>query len=127
MRAARKWHGPAAITGALAMLAGVAALAPGASVAAATQSCGSHTITIRRPGEDGAPATKVKYTVSDITTQGVSCQAADSFLNKLYTSTTTGEPEKYKCTIGHFKVPPGKVPEVCARSGKKIQFAGQGG
>jgi hypothetical protein len=72
------------------------------------------------------PASKFTVTVNQITTQGVSCQAAESFLKKLYVS-STGVPEKYKCAVGHFKVPPGKVPEVCTRSGKKIQFAGQGG
>ena len=126
MRAAGRWHGPAAIGGTVAILLGGALLVPGASVAAATHSCGSHTITIEHPAEAGAPASKFKFTVSDVTTQGVSCQAADSFLNRLYTS-TTGTPEKYKCKLGHFKVPRGKVPEVCTRSGKKIQFAGQGG
>jgi hypothetical protein len=126
MRAARKLQGPAVLGSALAILAGTAALTPGASVAAATHNCGSKTITIEHPAENGAPASKFKLTVSQIMTQGVSCQAAASFFNKLYTS-TTGVPEKYKCTIGHFKVPRGKVPEICSRPGRRIQFAGQGG
>jgi hypothetical protein len=126
MRAARKWQGPAAIGSALALLAGAAALAPGASIAASTHSCGTKHITIEHKAENGSPASKFTVTVNDLTAHGVSCQTAVSFVKKLYTS-STGVPEKYKCAIGHFKVPPGKVPEVCTRSGKKIQFAGQGG
>jgi hypothetical protein len=124
MRAARKWQGPAAIGSALALLAGAAALTPGASIAATTHNCGTKHITIEHKAENGAPASKFTVTVNQITTQGVSCQAAASFLKKLY---GTGVPEKYKCTVGHFKVPPGKVPEICTRPGKRIQFAGQGG
>jgi hypothetical protein len=126
MRAARKWQGPAAIGSAVALLAGTAALAPGASIAATTHSCGTKSFTIEHKAENGLPASKFKVTVKQITTQGLSCQAAESFLEKLYVS-STGAPEKYKCAVGHFKVPPGKVAEVCTWSGKKIQFAGQGG
>ena len=111
----------------MALLAGAAALAPGASIAATTHNCGTKSFTIEHKAENGLPASKFKVTVKQITTQGVSCQAAESFLKKLYASTSSGVPEKYKCAVGHFKVPPGKVPEVCTRSGKKIQFAGQGG
>jgi hypothetical protein len=126
MRAARKWQGAAAIGSALALFAGAAALAPGASIAATTHTCGTKHITIERKAEAGLPASKMKITVNQVTTQGVSCQAAVSFLKKVYVS-STGAPEKYKCAIGHFKVPPGKVPEVCTRPGKKIQWAGEGG
>jgi hypothetical protein len=126
MGAARKWQGPAAIGSAVALLAGAAALAPGASIAATTHNCGTKSFTIEHKAENGTPASKIKVTVSQITAQGVSCQAAGSFLKKLYTS-GTGVPENYKCASGHFKVPLGKVPEVCTRSGKRIQFAGQGG
>jgi hypothetical protein len=108
------------------MLAGAAALAPGASIAATTHNCGRKSFTIEHKAENGLRASKFRVTVNQITTQGVSCQAAESFLKKLYVS-STGVPENYKCAVGHFKVPPGKVPEVCTRSGKKIQFAGQGG
>jgi hypothetical protein len=109
------------------MLAGAAALAPGASIAATTHNCGKKTFTVERKAENGLQANKFKVTVNQITTRGVSCQAAESFLKKLYVPSSPGVPEKYKCVVGHFKVPSGKVPEVCTRSGKKIQFAGQGG
>jgi hypothetical protein len=126
MRAARKWQGAAVVGSALALLAGAAALAPGASMAATNHACGSKHITIVRPSEGSVPASKITITVNDVSARGLSCQAAVSFLKKLYNS-STGVPEKYKCAIAHFKVPPGKVPEVCTRSGKRVQFAGQGG
>jgi hypothetical protein len=126
MRAARKWQGAAVVGSAVALLAGAAALAPGASIAATTHTCGTKHITIVRPAEGSLPASKITITVNDLSARGLSCHAAVSFLKKLYNS-STGVPEKYKCVIGHFKVPPGKVPEVCTRSGKRVQFAGQGG
>jgi hypothetical protein len=95
-------------------------------MAATTHNCGSKVITIERPGENGAPASKFKFPIEQITARGLGCQTAYSFLNKLYNS-SSGTPEKYKCTNGHFKVPAGKVPETCTKPGKKIQFAGEGG
>ena len=126
MKAARRWHGLATIGSALALSAALAALAPGASVAAGTHSCGSKTFTIEHKAEPGISASKFKVGVKQIKATGLSCKAAYAFLRKLYAS-TSGTPEKYKCTVGHFKVPAGKVPEICTRSGKKIKFAGQGG
>jgi hypothetical protein len=125
MKAVRKWQGPATLASAVALLCGAGALVPSASLAA-THQCGSKTITIERAGENGAPASKFKLPTVDISTQGVSCQAAYAFLTKLYNS-SSGTPEKYKCVVGHFKAPAGKVPEVCTRPGKKIQWAGAGG
>ena len=126
MKAARKWQGLATVGGVIAIFSGAAALAPGASIAATTHNCGNKTITFERPAENGSPASKFKLQTAQIVTQGVSCQAAYAFLTKLYNS-STGTPEKYKCAGAHFKVPAGKVPEVCTKPGKKIQFAGQGG
>jgi len=126
MRAAPKWQGAAVIGSAVALFTGAAAVAPGASIAATTHACGTKHLTIEHKAESGLPASKFTVTISQVSTRGVSCQAAVSFLKKLYSS-STGAPEKYKCAVGHFKVPPGKVPEVCTRSGKRIQFAGQGG
>ena len=125
MKAVRKWHGLATITSVIALAGGLTAVTPGVAVAA-THNCGNKTITFERPAENGAPASKFKLSTVAISTQGVSCQAAYAFLTKLYNS-STGTPEKYKCTTGHFKVPAGKVPEVCTRPGKKIQWGGQGG
>jgi hypothetical protein len=125
MKAARKWQGLATIASVMALAGGLAAITPGVAVAA-THSCGSKTVVIERAGEEGAPPSKFKFPVAQISTQGVSCQAAYAFLTKYYNS-TSGTPEKYKCAAGHFKVPSGKVPTACTRPGKKIQWAGQGG
>lgn len=126
MKAARKWQGLATVASFMALAGGLAAITPGVAVAA-THSCGNKTIVIERPGENGAPPSKFKMPTAAISTQGVSCQAAYAFITKLYNATTSGTPEKYKCVAGHFKVPAGKVPEVCTRPGKKIQWAGEGG
>ncbi len=126
MKAAPKLQGLATIASVMALAGGLAAITPGVADAA-THNCGSKTVTIERPGEDGQPASKFKLTVVQIATQGVSCQAAYTFLTKLYNSTSTTTPEKYKCTVAHFKVPSGKIPEACTRPGKRIQFGTQGG
>jgi hypothetical protein len=126
MKAARKWQGLATIASVMALAGGLAAITPGVADAA-THNCGSKSITIERPGEDGAPASKFKLTVVQITTQGVSCQAAYSFLTKIFNGSSSGTPEKYKCVVAHFKVPAGRVPEACTRPGKRIQFGAQGG
>jgi hypothetical protein len=125
MKASRRWQGLATIASVMALAGGLAAITPGVAVAA-THNCGSKNIVFERPGENGSPPSKFKLSTVQISTQGVSCQAAYAFLTKLYNS-STGTPEKYKCTVGHFKVPAGKVPEVCTRPGKKIQWGGQGG
>jgi hypothetical protein len=125
MKAARRWQGLATIASVMALAGGLAAIAPGIAVAA-THSCANKTIVYERAGEEGSPPSKFKLPTVQISTQGVSCQAAYAFLTKLYNA-TSGTPEKYKCALGHFKVPSGKVPEVCTRPGKKIQWAGQGG
>jgi hypothetical protein len=125
MKAARRWQGLATIASVVALAGGLAAITPGVAVAA-THNCGSKTIIFERAGEDGAPPSKLKLPTAQISTQGVSCQAAYAFLTKYYNS-TSGTPEKYKCASGHFKVPSGKVPTVCSRPGKKIQWAGEGG
>jgi hypothetical protein len=125
MKAARKWQGLATIASVTALAGGLAAITPGVAVAA-THTCANKTITIERPGEAGLPASKFKVPVAVVSTQGVSCQAAYSFIAKIYGG-QGGAPEKYKCTTGHFKAPAGRVPEVCTRPGKKIQWAGPGG
>jgi hypothetical protein len=125
MKAVGKWQGLAtlAVMGALAIA--IAALTPGALAAAPVHSCGNKVVVLEQPGETGQPATKFKLLIKQITSQGVSCSDAFKVVNALYTGSAT--PEKYKCTAGHFKVPVGRVPEVCTKPGKRITFAGQGG
>jgi hypothetical protein len=127
MKAVRKWQGPATLATALALAAGAVALTPGASAAAPVHECGSKTVIIEQPGEAGSAPTKFKLSVKAIKSQGVSCTDAYKFLTKLYNNHSTKTPESYTCKTAHFAVPAGRVPEVCSKAGKKIQFAGQGG
>jgi hypothetical protein len=126
MRAVRRWQGLATTGSIVALVLGALALLPGAA-AASTHSCGTHTIVIEMESEPGKPKTKFKVPVKQIVTQGVSCASAYKFLSAFYNQTGGKTPEGYKCTSGKFKVPKGTVPEQCAKRGKKIQFAGQGG
>jgi hypothetical protein len=126
MKASRKWQGIATIGSALALALGGLALIPGAAVAS-THACGNHTVVVEVETGPGQPKTKIKLPTKQIVTQGVSCASAFKFISALYKNTTGKTPEGYKCAIGKFKVPLGKVPERCTKPGKKIQFAGQGG
>jgi hypothetical protein len=126
MKAVRKWQGLATLGAVLSLAVGALALAPSASLAA-THSCGSHTVNLEIAGEPGQPKTKYKFPVKQIITQGVSCESAYKVISALYSGVGKGKPDGYKCTVGKFKVPAGKVAEQCTKPGKKIQFAGQGG
>ena len=125
MRAVGKWQGLATlvVVGMLAIAA--ASLTPGASAAAPVHSCGNKVVVLEQPGEVGQPPTKFKLLVKQITSQGASCSDAFKVVTALYKG--SAKPENYKCTAGHFKVPAGRVPEVCTKPGKKVTFAGQGG
>lgn len=125
----RSWRTVATVTGTLALVGGAAAplIAPGAAAAAPLQNCANKSFVIEIQGAPGTAPSKFKVKIEAIRTQGVSCQAADKFLEALYKHSQGGIPGKYKCTTGKFKVPPGKVPQVCTRPGAKIQYAGQGG
>jgi hypothetical protein len=127
MDVVRRRQGFAAIGSLLGLVAGIAALTPGASAAPTVHSCGNRIVSVAVPGEPGAAPTTVKIRVKNISSQGVSCTAAYEFLGLLYNNHGTSTPEKYKCVIGHFKVPAGSVPEICTKRGAKLQFAGQGG
>jgi len=127
MKAVCKWQGPATFASVLALGASAAALTPGASAAAPIHSCGSKTVIIEEELEPGKPPTKFKVSVQAIKSQGTSCSSAYKFLTSFYNNHATTTPEGYKCKSGHFAVPRGRVPEVCSKPGKKIQFAGQGG
>ena len=126
MSAARRWRRPAATASVVASCAALAALTPGASVAASARNCATKSFAIEVTAANGMSPAKFRVTVRQISATGLSCKAAYAFLAKFYSS-TSGTPERYKCTVGHFKVPVGKVPEVCTKPGRKIQFAGQGG
>jgi hypothetical protein len=127
MEAVRKWQGLATIGSVLALATAAVALAPGASAAAVVHACGTHTVVIETETEPGKPPSKFKVPIKAITTQGTSCASAYRFLSGLYNEKTGKTPEGFTCKSAKFKVPPGSVPEVCTKPGKKIQFAGEGG
>lgn len=126
MEAARKRQGLATLASTAALVAVTAALSTGASAAPAAHSCANKAETIQI--EDGMGGTKpFKMTIKAISTKGVSCTGAYKFIGLLLTNKSPTLPEKYKCTIGHFKVPVGYVAEACTKPGKRIQYAQQGG
>lgn len=127
MKAVRKWQGLATLGGVFALAAGTAGLAPGASASPTVHECGNKSYTIEIQNGEGEAPSKFKLSVKAISAQRVSCQAAYKLIGLIYKDTTGKTPEKYKCAAGHFKVPAGRVPEVCTRPGIKIKFAGQGG
>jgi hypothetical protein len=126
MEAARKWQGLATLGSAVALFAATAALSPGASAAPVSHTCANKVETIQI--EDGMGGTKpFKLTIKAISTKGVSCTAAYKFIGLLLTNKSPTTPEKYKCTIAHFKVPAGYFAQACTKTGKRIQYAQQGG
>jgi len=126
MEAARTRHGLAIVGSIVALGAGTAALAPGASATSPSHSCANKPVTLKI--EDGmGGTTNYKTTVKTITVQGVSCTSAYKFLVALLNNKSKTLPEKYKCKVGHFKTPLGYFPQVCTKTGAKVQFAQQGG
>lgn len=119
-------QGLATLGSAVAVIAAMAALTPGASATPTVHTCANKAETIQI--EDGMGGTKpYKLTVKAISTKGVSCAAAYKFIGLALNSKSPTTPEKYKCTSGHFKVPPGYIARVCTKSSAKIQYAQQGG
>jgi hypothetical protein len=125
---ARLRKGSAVLGGMLALAGGGAALTPGAIAASApVHKCANKVEVLEIAGAPGEAPRTLKVTIKAISAQGVSCAAAYKFLGLQYKNTTSTVPEGYRCKIGRFKAPAGSVPEVCAKSGSKIQFAGPGG
>jgi hypothetical protein len=106
---------------------GAVALTPGALAAPALQKCANKSETIEIQGAPTEAPRKYKITYKAISAGGVSCAAAYKFLALQAKNKTTVAPEKYKCTIGHFKAPAGLVPQVCTKPGAKIEYAFPGG
>lgn len=120
--------GSIALGGVLALAGGGAvALTPGAVAAPVVHKCANKSEVLELVGAPGEAPQKFKITYKAISTQGVTCAAAYKFLGLESKNKTTTAPEKYKCTIGHFKAPSGLVPQVCKKPGAKIQYAAPGG
>ncbi len=120
-----KWRGVAVLASVAALVAAAVALMPGAASAGSLQSCPNKTVPVEVSNGLGG-TTKYNEHIKSISSQGVSCAAADKFIEKLLNS-TTGKVEGYKCEVGKFKVPLGYFPDSCKRHGSKIQFARHGG
>jgi hypothetical protein len=117
----------AALGGLLTLGASVLALAPAALAAPVIHKCANRPETLEIESEIGQPPVAFKETFKTVSTQGVTCTAADKFLDLVAKNKTPTVPEHYKCTIGHFKVPLGYVPEVCTKPGAKIEYSQRGG
>jgi hypothetical protein len=120
-------NGFAALGGLLTVAASVLALAPAAVASPVIHKCANRPETLEIESAVGEPPQTFKETFKTISAQGVSCTAADKFLDLLAKNKTPTAPEHYKCTTGHFKVPLGYVPEVCTKPGAKIEFSQRGG
>jgi hypothetical protein len=126
MTAARKWRASAMIASVFALITGALALTP-SYAAASTHQCGNHTVVYEYEAEPGKKA-KLNIPIKQIVAQGTTCTTAFKVVNALYNGKSlNGKPEGYTCKVGKFKTPRGTVPEVCTKSGKKVQFAGKGG
>ncbi len=126
MKARSNWNALLAALGVSALLV-VVALVPGAQAAGPVHHCANRSENLEIESGEGQPVRHFKTTIKAISTQGISCSAADKFLDLLEHNKTSVVPEHYKCSTGHFKAPVGYVPQVCTHKAAKIQFAGQGG
>ncbi len=126
MRALTNWRGMAVVGSAAALFAATVAMTPGAAASGSLHSCPNKTFLIEVPTGYGTETEKFHEHIKAISSQGVSCAAADKFIQQDLTS-TTGKVGGYKCRTGTFKVPVGYVPIACTRPGAKVQFGRHGG
>lgn len=119
-----QWNRVGVLASAVALVALVAALAPGAQASSGFESCANKTVKLNLEGN------KFSVTAKAISVQGTTCAAAYEFIKLAYSGekiSSTGYPENYKCKSAEFKVPEGYIPTLCTKPGKKIKYGGQGG
>jgi hypothetical protein len=117
----RLWRRAATLAGATALVAGVAAIAPAASMAqGGVTKCANTRVTITP--EEGH---SFKIPIKAITTEGgVPCATA----YKVIAGALEGKaPSGWKSAVGSFEVPVGFVPTLLKSGSKKIKFGVQGG
>jgi hypothetical protein len=129
MEASGKRYGIGVIGGAVALIALVGAMAPGAQASGTFSSCPNKSLKIKIEGSEGE---KIPYTVTvkAISVKGTSCAKAYEFFRLSYNGekiSKTGYPQNYKCENAEFKVPAGYIPTICTKPGKTIKYAAQGG
>jgi hypothetical protein len=125
MRILASWRRMAVAGSAAALFATTVALTPGAAAGGSLHACPNKVFAVNSPGAYGETLMRKEH-ITAISSQGVSCSAADKFIKQEITS-TTGNVEGYKCRSATFKVPLGYIAIACKRSGSKIQFGRHGG
>ena len=125
----RKRYGIGILASAVALIALVAALTPGAQASGSFTSCANKPIKFQI--EDGTGGTQ-PYTVvvKAISVKGTICASAYEFLRDSYNQEdigSTGYPQNFNCKSAEFKVPLGYIPTICSKGGKTIKYAAQGG
>jgi hypothetical protein len=117
------------LASAVALIALVAALTPGAQASGSFSSCANKPVKFQI--EDGTGGTRPYTTVvKAISVKGLSCAQAYEFLRLSYNQEkigSTGYPQNYKCKSAEFKTPLGYIPTICTKGGKAIKYGAQGG
>jgi hypothetical protein len=129
MEASRKRYGIGVLGCAVALIALVVALTPGAQASGAFSSCPNKSLKIMIEGAEGEK-TPYTVTVKAISVKGTSCAKAYEFFRLSYNGekiSKTGYPQNYKCENAEFKVPAGYIPTICSKPGKTIKYGAQGG
>jgi hypothetical protein len=129
MEAVGKRKTVGALASAVALIALVVALVPGAQASGSFISCPNKQVKFFIETE---PGQKSPYTVTvkTISVKGLTCAAAYEFFRFSYNSEKTGKygyPLGYKCKGGEFDTPLGYLPTVCTKGSKTIKYAQQGG
>ena len=129
MEAAKKRYGIGVLGGAVALIALVVALTPGAQASSGFSTCPNKSLKIQIEGSEGE---KIPYTVTvkAISVKGTPCAKAYEFFRLSYNGekiSKTGYPQNYKCENGEFTVPAGYIPTICSKPGKTIKYGAQGG
>ena len=125
----RKRYGIGILASAVALIALVAALTPGAQAASSFTTCANKPVKFQI--EDGSGGTRPYTTVvKAISVKGTTCASAYEFLHQSYNQEkigASGYPQNYKCKSGDFKTPLGYIPTICSKGGKTIKYGAQGG
>jgi hypothetical protein len=121
------WRAMAVMGSVTALFATAVAMAPGAA-ASSFRGCPNLTVVLALPTGEAGKTVKYHEHIKAISSQGVSCSGADSFIKKDLTTTTAGKVAGYSCKVTTtFKAPIGYVPMLCTRGGSAIRFARHGG
>ncbi len=129
MEAPGKRYGIGVLASAVALIALVVALAPGAQASGGFKTCPNKSLKIQIEGSEGE-TTPYTVTVKAISIKGTTCAKAYEFFRLSYNGEKTGKygyPQNYKCESAEFKVPPGYIPTICTKPGKTIKYGAQGG